>query len=98
MDPAEGFDLDKWQTIITIGVVVIFFYLIMWRPEAKRRKELDTRRNALKPGDRVIAMGVIGVVVKTTDSSVILKMIDGNKLEFIKAAVSEFLPEEKEKA
>lgn len=84
-----------WPTLITIGIAVIFFYVILWRPEAKRRKELDQRRSSLKQGDRVIAMGVVGTVVRCLEETVIIKMHDGSKLEFIKGAVSDILPEEK---
>lgn len=31
-------DQSLWQTFIMIGVALAFFYLILWRPEQKRRK------------------------------------------------------------
>ena len=42
-----------------IGVAIIFFYFILWRPESKRRKELETKRKGLKKGDRVVVAGGI---------------------------------------
>lgn len=80
------------QTLIMIGVAVIFFYFILWRPERKRRKKLEEQRSNMKKGDRVTAMGIIGLLDKVEDKTVILKMIDGSKIEVLKNAVSDVQP------
>jgi preprotein translocase subunit YajC len=82
-----------WQTMVLIAIAMGFFYFIMWRPEQKRRKEMEAQRNAMKKGDRVTAMGIIGEVHKVNEHTVVLKMIDGSKIEFLKAAVTDVLPE-----
>lgn len=89
-------DQSFWQTLVMIGIAFLFFYVILWRPEQKRRKALEEQRSALKKGDRVAAMGIIGTVIKVGDQTVILKMYDGSKLEFYKAAVTDILPETEE--
>ncbi len=89
-------DQSFWQTLVMIGIAFLFFYVILWRPEQKRRKALEEQRNALKKGDRVAAMGIIGTVIRVGDQTVILKMYDGAKLEFYKAAISDILPEAEE--
>jgi preprotein translocase subunit YajC len=76
-----------------IGIAFLFFYVILWRPEQKRRKALEDQRSALKKGDRVAAMGIIGTVLRIGEQTVILKMYDGTKLEFYKAAITDILPE-----
>ena len=86
-------DQSFTQTLIMIGIAFIFFYVILWRPEQKRRKTLELQRSSLKKGDRVAAMGIIGTVVKVAEQTVILKMVDGAKIEFYKAAVTDILPE-----
>lgn len=88
--------LTQWQPLFMIGIALLFFYFILLRPEQKRRKEMESKRGALRKGDRVIAMGIIGTVSKVTDTTVVLKMIDGSKIEFIKAAITEVLPESEE--
>lgn len=90
-------DQSFWQTLVMIGIAFLFFYVILWRPEQKRRKALEQQRNTLKKGDRVAAMGILGTVVRVGDQTVILKMYDGTKLEFYKAAVTDILPENDEK-
>lgn len=85
----EGREQNLWQTLIVIAIFFVFFYFILWRPEKKRRKKLEEARSSLKVGDRVTAMGIIGTVDQIKDGSVILKMFDGSKLEFVKASVTE---------
>lgn len=87
------------QTVIMIVIALVFFYFILWRPEQKRRKEMDKKRSGLKKGDRVTAMGIIGTVVKIQDTSIILKMVDGStKIEVLKAAITDVVPGTEEDA
>ena len=80
------------QTLIMIGVALMFFYFILWRPEQKRRKAMEQQRNSMKPGDRVTAMGIVGHIAKVQDTTVILKMVDGSKIEVLKAAITDVQP------
>ncbi len=77
------------QTLIMIAVALAFFYFILWRPEQKKRKAMETVRSALKKGDRVTAMGIVGTVVKVQDKTVILALYEGAKMEILKAAITE---------
>jgi preprotein translocase subunit YajC len=80
------------QTLVMIGVFVVVFYFLLWRPDRKRRKEMETKRNALKKGDKVTAMGLIGNVFKVNENTVILKMYDGAKVEILKGAITDVQP------
>jgi len=80
------------QTLMLLGFGVLFFYFLLWRPEQKRRKAAEKLRSSMKKGDRVTAMGIIGTVVRVQDKSVILKMVDGSKIEVLTAAVSDVQP------
>ena len=81
-----------WQSFMMILVALIFFYFILWRPEQKRRKTAEQMRTSLKKGDKVTAMGIVGRIDRLTDHTVILKMIDGSKIEMLKAAITEVQP------
>lgn len=89
-------DTSGWQSLIMVAIAFAFFYFILWRPEQKRRKEIERKRATLQKGDRVNAMGILGSVVRVGDQSVILKMYDGSKIEVVKAAISEVLGPESE--
>ena len=85
--PSQGGGL--MQTAIMIGIALVFFYFILWRPEQKRRKAAEQMRSSLKKGDRVTAMGIIGKVDRIQEQTVILKMVDGAKIEVLKAAITD---------
>lgn len=86
------------QTVIMIAVALVFFYFILWRPEQKRRKQMEKVRSSMKKGDRITAMGIIGTVVKVQDNSVIVSLYDGAKMEILKAAITDVQPATDEKA
>ena len=82
----QGFE----QTLMMIAVAIVFFYFILWRPESKRRKEIETKRQGLKKGDRiVVAGGILGEVFKVQSETVIIRLTDGAKMEVLKAAIQD---------
>jgi preprotein translocase subunit YajC len=85
--PAGGQNFT--QTIIMIGLALVFFYFILWRPEQKRRKAMEKQRSEMKKGDRIIAMGIVGTLDKIQEKTVVLKMVDGAKIEILKGAITE---------
>lgn len=92
--PAQSFS----QMLMLFAIAMIFFYFILWRPEQKRRKAQDAIRAQLKKGDRVNALGIIGTVSRINDQTVVLRMIDGAKIEVVKAAITEVTPGTEEDA
>ena len=50
-----------WIMIIAMIAVMYFF---MWRPESKRRKQMENFRKGLKKGDKIITAGGIYGTVK----------------------------------
>lgn len=91
-EPAAGRESNLMQTVIMILIAVVFFYFILWRPEQKRRKALDKQRTSMKKGDRVTAMGIVGTLDKVQETTIILKMVDGAKIEVLKAAITDVQP------
>ena len=88
---------NMWQTLMMIGIALLFFYLILWRPEQKRRKKMANQRKGLSKGCRVTAMGIIGTVVRVDENTVILKMVDGAKIEVLKNAITDVQPGSEQK-
>ena len=84
-------DFASYQGLIMIVIFVVFMYFILWRPEQKRRKALEAQRGAMKKGDKVTAVGIVGTVDKIDQDTVILKMVDGGKIEVLKAAITDVI-------
>jgi preprotein translocase subunit YajC len=89
IDSPPARDAGIWQTASMIGIFLVFFYFILFRPEQKRRQEAEEKRRLIKKGDRVTAMGIIGTVVRVQDDTFILKMYDGSIIEVLKGAVTD---------
>ncbi|MCB1149776.1 MAG: preprotein translocase subunit YajC [Chlamydiia bacterium] len=94
-EPVPPSDYSSYQGLVLILVGFVFLYFILWRPEQKRRKALEEQRTSMKKGDKVIAVGIVGTVDKIDEDTVVLKMVDGAKIEVLKAAISDVIPEEK---
>jgi preprotein translocase subunit YajC len=77
------------QSLVMILLAIVFFYFILWRPEQKRRKSQQQQRESLKAGDKVTAMGIVGTIESVEENTIIIKNIDGSKIEMLKAAVTE---------
>jgi preprotein translocase subunit YajC len=90
--PAAASQSNLVQTLVMVGLAILFFYFILWRPEQKRRKALEKQRSSMKKGDRVTAMGIIGTVVKVQEKTVILKMYDGAQIEVLSGAITDVQP------
>lgn len=92
--PASG---GMMQTLVMIAVALVFFYFILWRPEQKRRKQMEQIRTSLKKGDRITAMGIVAHVVKVQEQTVIVSLYDGAKMELLKAVITDVQPAADEK-
>ena len=83
---------DMMGMLMLVGFVVIF-YLMIWRPQAKRAKEHKNLLANLQKGDEVVTNGgMTGKVVKVADDFVALEVADNVELKFQKAAIVATLP------
>ena len=69
---------SSWTFWVMIVAMVAVMYFFMWRPESKRRKEMEKFRNGLKSGDKVITAGGIYAVVKKVEDTTLLIEVDSN--------------------
>lgn len=92
LDAPPPRDQGQWMSLVMLGLAFVFIYLILWRPEQKRRKAMEEQRNSLKKGDKVTAVGIVGTVLRVQEHTVILKMYDGSKIEVVKGAINEVSP------
>lgn len=79
--------------LIMIAVLILFFYLLIWRPQSKRRKEHAALMGALSKGDEVVsAGGIVGSITKVEDDFVKLKLADNVEIRLQKSAIGATLP------
>ena len=78
-----------FEWVFLVGFLVIF-YLMIWRPQAKRAKEHKNLLGNLQKGDEVVTSGgIAGKVTKVADDFVVS---DNVELKFQKAAIAATLP------
>ena len=70
--------MQQYSGLILIGLMFVAIWLLMWRPEAKRRKQMQQFREGLKKGDKVITAGGIYGTVKEVKETSLLIEVDGN--------------------
>ena len=81
-----------FEWIFLVGFLVIF-YLMIWRPQAKRAKEQKNLLGSLQKGDEVVTTGgIAGKINKVTDDFVVLEVSDSVELKFQKGAIAATLP------
>jgi preprotein translocase subunit YajC len=90
--PVKAAQGSPWTMPMMLGVGFVAIYFLIMRPERKRRREMQNRRDGLKKGDKVTAMGIRGTVVSLKEQTAILSLYDGAKMEVIKAAITEVDP------
>jgi preprotein translocase subunit YajC len=73
--PAPAGSGSFWIMILAMIAVMYFF---MWRPESKRRKQMEDFRKGLKKGDKVITAGGIYGTVKEVHETSLLIEVDSN--------------------
>jgi len=79
--------------LLFIGGMFVLFYLMLWRPQAKRAKEHRELVAGLGKGDEVLTSGgILGKVTNVTDEYVTVEVAEGVQLNLQKSAVAAALP------
>ena len=90
--PAAGPAGTGFEWIFLVGFLVIF-YLMIWRPQAKRAKEQKALLGNLQKGDEVVTTGgIAGKITKVTDAFVVIEVSDTVELKIQKGSVAATLP------
>ncbi|MBB2495585.1 preprotein translocase subunit YajC [Aquipseudomonas ullengensis] len=86
--PAAG----GFEWVFLVGFLVIF-YLMIWRPQAKRAKEQKNLLGGLQKGDEVVTNGgIAGKITKVSDDFVVVEVAEKVELRFQKQAIAATLP------
>ena len=84
------------MTVLPFVLIIAIFYFFIIRPQNKKQKEAEQMRNALSKGDKVVTIGgVHGTVASVKESTVIIKVEDGARIEFDRSAISSVVSDKK---
>ena len=75
--PEPTFMSQYGMWVLIIGMIALM-YFFMWRPESKRRKQMQQFRDGLKKGDKIITAGGIYGVIKEVHETSLLIEVDSN--------------------
>ncbi len=83
-------DGGLFSMLLPLVLFFVIFYLILIRPENKRKKEAEQTRNSLKNGDKVTTIGgITGVVVDVKEDRFVIETgADRVRIEFMKWGLS----------
>lgn len=87
----------SWMPLVVITLMMVVFYFLLIRPQAKRQKELKAMVDALSKGDEVITTGgLVGRITELTDQYVTLQVASmGDKsvtVSIQRSAIQTLLP------
>ncbi|MCL2804938.1 MAG: preprotein translocase subunit YajC [Treponema sp.] len=86
---AEGSGPSLISSLIPFAAVILIFYFLIIRPQNKKRKETEKMLGGLKKGDRIVTIGGLhGTIQSVKETTVIVKVDDNVKLEFLRSAIS----------
>jgi preprotein translocase subunit YajC len=78
------------QLLMMFAIIFFIFWLIIWRPESRKRKNREHKIRSLKKGDQVVTTGGIYGKVLQVEEDKVLVQIDKNKdvrVRFAKSSV-----------
>lgn len=76
-----------------LAIFILFFYLLLVRPQSKRAKEHRRLMDSLSIGDEVVTTGgVVGRLTKLRDSYVVLSIAQNVEMTLQKGAIAMVLP------
>lgn len=77
-----------WSFWVMMLLIFVVFYFFMIRPQTKRQKELQKKRDAMKKGDKIItAGGIYGEIKDILDDSFIISVSKDTTLRVDKSSV-----------
>jgi preprotein translocase subunit YajC len=70
-------------------VMVVVMWVLIFLPQRKKTKELETLLKTLKAGDKIVTnSGLVGVVLSIKDRTAVIRSAE-SKLEILKTSVAE---------
>ena len=72
-----------------MAMMVLLFYFMLWRPQAKKQKETQSMLSSLKEGDEVVTTGgLVGKITGLNDTYVTLQVQEKVRLKVLRLHVT----------
>ena len=86
--------MESLVTFLPIILIIGVFYLLVMRPQQKKRRALQEKLSTVQPGDKIMTTaGVFGTVASVGDDKFDLEVAPGVRITMIKAAISQIVTE-----
>jgi preprotein translocase subunit YajC len=90
---ASGAPGGEYIQFLFLGGFVVIFYLMIWRPQARRAKEHKNLMSSLQKGDEVVTSGgIAGKINKVADDFVVIEVSPTVELKIQKGSITATLP------
>lgn len=84
---------QDWTSFLPLIVIAVLFYFMLIRPQMKQAKDHRTMLEGIQKGDEVATTGgIVGRVVKVTDSFVSIEIAPETIVHAQKHAIQTLLP------
>ncbi len=81
---------DFLQMIGLPIILILLFYVMLWRPQQRRAKEHAQRLEGIKRGDTIVmSSGLIGKVVRVEDKELGVEIAQNVSVKVVKAMVAD---------
>jgi preprotein translocase subunit YajC len=87
--PAAGGGMDILTSLMPIFLLVIIFWLLIFRPQQKRLKAQQAMLSAIRRGDTVVTSGgIVGKVTKAVDGEDLeVEIAQGTRVKLVRSMV-----------
>lgn len=87
---AESGMASMLSLILPLGLMVLFFYFFLIRPEKKRTKEMQNMLNNIQVADEVVTNGgIIGRVLSVKEDTILMETgSDRTKIRVLKSCIA----------
>ena len=86
--PTQAAAPGPMAMFVPIGMMFLIFYLLVFRPQSKARKDHETMLKNLKKHDEVVTSGgIVGMIVNVKPETVTLRIDENVRVEVEPSAI-----------
>ncbi len=88
--PGGGLPQAPMITLLWPWIVIFaIFYLLIFRPQRLKQRELEKTVSGLQKGDKIVTSGgLLGIVAGLKEKTVVVKIADNVKVEILRSSIT----------